>query len=52
MDWLALVESQPVLALVPAVLRKEAQYRKMAMGETLFRLGTGRETSYTSLLEK
>ncbi|HUX25659.1 MAG TPA: hypothetical protein VMV87_13705 [Burkholderiales bacterium] len=39
MDWKALIESQPALAVIPLKLRKLAQCRDIETGATLFRLG-------------
>ena len=39
MDWEALIESQPALAVIPPKLRGLAERRKIETGETLFRLG-------------
>jgi len=39
MDWEALIESQPALAVIPPKLRGLAERRRIETGETLFRLG-------------
>jgi CRP/FNR family transcriptional regulator, dissimilatory nitrate respiration regulator len=39
MDWKALIESQPALAVIPPRLRELAERRDIETGETLFRLG-------------
>ena len=39
MDWEALIESQPALAVIPPELRALAEQREIETGETLFRLG-------------
>lgn len=39
MDWKALIESQPALAVIPPRLRELAQRRDTEAGETVFRLG-------------
>ena len=39
MDWQALIESLPALAVIPPELRSVAEHREIEAGETLFRLG-------------
>ena len=39
MDWEALIESQPALAVIPPKLQRLAERRRIETGETLFRLG-------------
>ncbi|MEO8839563.1 MAG: Crp/Fnr family transcriptional regulator [Herbaspirillum sp.] len=39
MNWQDLIETQPALALIPAVLMQVAKYQEVKAGEILFRLG-------------
>ena len=39
MDWQALIDSQPALAVIPPKLRAVADHLEFETGETLFRLG-------------
>ncbi len=39
MDWEALIESQPALAVIPPEFQALAEHREVEAGETLFRIG-------------
>ncbi|ADL54775.1 Crp/Fnr family transcriptional regulator [Gallionella capsiferriformans] len=39
MDWQPLIESQPFLDYVPNELRQVTQYKNMAVGDSIFRIG-------------